>query len=371
MLIGIWKSLVSPFVEQYYYLIGGSVLLLGVLEGVLELLTMFPPLLSLLVLRKHGLGYAILLSILLDLVGLGLFFLGLAPLVLVSIATWSFARMRMPAVKSAIAYASEEKGQAFGLLETATGIVSATCPALASLVLVALGTFTGLRLLTIVALILSFASLLVAVFGLRGFACLMRSSGGSTYQYLCVLKRGLRMLRTPLLAFVLLESIEGLGYLYPVIAVDYGCEPWLWGLVISASILVSTPVPILAGRLLDRAGKKTALVRTFILCLVLLFVCSFVLPNYFWALYIAIVFCGTALHTLVNAYIAYAYRTGEHEEVYAVLDSLGAIAASLVAPIAGLFYTIHKASVFLLGILMLVPAIAIISLPRKFLVSLG
>ena len=86
ILISVWKSLISPFAVQYYYLAGGSILLLGVIEGVLEILTMFPPLLGLFILRRYGLRYAILLSILLDLFGLGFFLLGSPVPVLVSIA---------------------------------------------------------------------------------------------------------------------------------------------------------------------------------------------------------------------------------------------------------------------------------------------
>ncbi len=359
ILISVWKSLISPFAVQYYYLAGGSILLLGVIEGVLEILTMFPPLLGLFILRRYGLRYAILLSILLDLFGLGFFLLGSPVPVLVSIAVWSFSRMRAPVIKSVIAYASKKKGQAFGLLETITGIVSAVCPTLASFMLASFGTFMGLKILTVIALFLSFASLLDTVFGLNDSSYSMRSSEGFI-QNLRVIIQETGNFKTSLLAFVLLEGIEGLGYLYPVIAVDYGCEPWLWGLVISASVLASTPAPVLAGRLLDKAGEKAILIRAFMLCLALLFACSFALPNYFWAFYIAIVFCGTALHTLANAYIAYAYRTGEHGEVYAVLNSLGAVAASLVALLAGSIYTIHRVSVFLLGILMLILAIVMV-----------
>lgn len=349
VLVSAWRGLVSPFVEQYYYLAGGSVPLLGALEGALELSTMLPPLLGLLAIRRLGLWHAIVLSTLLDLAGLGLLLSGSPPLVLASIAVWSLSRMRTPAIKSAIAHVSERRGQAFGLVETATGVASAACPALASLALVALGTLTGLRLLTAVALALSFASLLVAVSGLRGLAYLARGSGGSARQHLRALKRGLRALRAPLLAFVLLEGVEGLGYLYPIVAVDYGCEPWLWGLAVSASVFVSTPAPVLAGRLLDEASDKAAPVRAFMACLALLFACSFALPSYFWALYVAVVFCGTALHALANAYVAYTCGAGEREEVYAALDSLGAAAASLVAPVAGLIYAAHRASIFLVG----------------------
>jgi len=362
ILINVWRSLLSPFVEQYYYLAGGSVLLLGMLEGVLEFSTTFPPLLGLLVLRRYGLGRAVMLSIVLDLVGLILFLSGSPPLVLASIALWSFSRMRAPAVKSAVAYASEEKGQAFGLLETATGFVSAACPALALLTLMVFGTAAGLRCLTLAATALSFASLLVAIFGLRDLARPMHSGEDSVRRYLSSFRWGLGILRTPLLAFVLLEGVEGLGYLYPVVALDYGCEPWLWGLAISASVLASTPAPMLAGKLLDRAGGKAAPVEAFMLCTAALLACSLVLPRYFWAFYVAIVFCGTALQTLIDAYIAYTYGSGEREEVYAVLDSLGAVAASIVALTAGLTYTACKVSVFLLGVLMLTLVTIIISI---------
>jgi len=345
VLLSMWRSLVLPFAEQFYYLVGGDVLQLGVLESALTLLAAISPLVGLLAIRRLGLRYTVLVSILFELVGLAFFSTGTPPLILAAMVVWSTSRMRAPALKSAVASSSERKGSFFGFLDVVTGIISVVGPAASSLALLYFGTLVGLKFLTATAFPLAGAALLVAMLGLRDSAREVGTAGTPRSD----LKTILSGLGGPALSFMLLECTEGLGYLYPIIAVSYGCEPWMWGLAVSISRLVSLPAPLLSGLLSDRLAGSPRFLSSLMLCLALLSLLAFAAPSYFCAVYVAMVFCGTAIYTAFNAFVAYFYSTDKEREVaYASLDTLGALGASIAAPLGAIAYAAHGPSVFLL-----------------------
>jgi len=345
VLLSTWRSLVLPFAEQFYYLVGGDVLQLGVLESALTLLAAISPLVGLLAISKLGLRYTVSVSILFELIGLALFSTGMPPLILVAMVVWSTSRMRAPALKSAVASSSGRKGSFFGILDVVTGVISVVGPAASSLALLYFGTFVGFKFLLTMAFPLAGASLIVAMLGLRDSAREI-STASTLHSDFKTIMRGLR---GPALSFMLLECAEGLGYLYPIIAVSYGCEPWMWGLAVSVSRLVSLPAPLLSGLLSDRLAGSPRLLSSLMLSLTLLSLLAFVAPSYFCAVYVAMVFCGTAIYTAFNAFVAYSYSTDKEREVaYASLDTLGALGASIAAPLGAIAYAAHGPSVFLL-----------------------